>query len=392
MLQSFRDLRGLDVSKGIGMGEIVVGVSDQLKIEVVCKYESGKITSATACKLLQISERTLRRYVARYKTEGLGFFRHRNRRRRPWNKKPDEIKEAVQKIIKEVLYDFNISHAREKIRDSYGINIPQETMRRWCHEIGMVKQKQKRRSKPRFRRDRQTQEGLLIQFDGSHHKWFNDQETCLLAAIDDATSEIIYAEICDGETMENCMRVLRRVVEMRGVFKALYVDRAGVYGGMKRQGFSQVARALEELGSHVIYAQSPEGKGRVERLFRTLQDRLIPELRINNITTMATANRFLREIYLPNHNNRFQVKATNPEKAYIPVPVQLDLNDIFCVKEYRTMAKDHTLSLGGHRWMVVDPLKRSIADQRIEIRIKPSGIEAYFAGKPLNIIKIKKAA
>ena len=128
--------------------------------------------------------------MGRYKKEGPGFFTHKNRRRRPWNKKPDEIKRAVQKIMKDVLYDFNMSHARQKIRDNYGINIPQETMRRWCHEIGMVKQKQKRRSKPRFKRHRQLQEGLLIQFDGSHHKWFNDQETCLLAAIDDATSEV----------------------------------------------------------------------------------------------------------------------------------------------------------------------------------------------------------
>ena len=374
------------------MGELIMSVSDQFKIEIVCKYESAKITSATACKLLQISPRTLRRYVARYKVEGLGFFRHRNRRKRPWNKKSDEIKHAVQKIMKDVLFDFNISHAREKIRDNYGITVAPETMRRWCHEIGMVKHKQKRRSKPRYRRHRQTQEGLLIQFDGSHHKWFSDEPTCLLAAIDDATSEVIYAELCPGETMLDCMRVLRSVVEKRGAFKALYVDQAGVYGGIKRSGFSQVARALEELGTHVIYAQSPEGKGRVERLFRTMQDRLIPEFRINNITTMATANRFLKEIYLPNHNNRFAIKAHNPEQAYRSIATHQNLDDIFCQKEYRTMGKDHTLSLGGERWMVVDPLKRSIADQRIEIRIKPNGIEAYFEGRPLNILKIKKAA
>ncbi len=380
------------MSKGIGMGDLFVGVSDQLQIEVICKYEAGKINAETACRFLQISARTLRRKVARYKVEGLGFFRHRNARRRPWNKKPDEIKQAVQKIMKEVLFDFNMTHAREKIRESYGLNIAPETMRRWCHEIGLVKHKQRRRGKPRFRRHRQLQEGLLIQFDGSHHKWFNDQQTCLLAAVDDATSEVIYAEICDGETMQDCMRVLRAVVESRGVFKALYVDRAGVYGGIKRQGFSQVARALEELGSHVIYAQSPEGKGRVERLFRTLQDRLIPELRINNITTMQTANRYLKEIYLPDHNNRFQVKATNPEKVYKPLNQFLKLDDIFCQKEYRTMGKDHTLSYGGEKWLVVDPIKKSIADQRIELRIKPTGFEAYFAGRPLSLMRIKKVA
>ena len=379
------------MSNRSGMG-IYMSVSDQLRIEVVCKYTSGQMDAGMACKLLQVSPRTLRRMVARYKTEGLGFYRHKNRSKRPWNKKPEAIKQAVQKILKEVLYDFNMTHAREKLEQNYGLKIAPETMRRWCHEIGMVKQKQKRRSKPRFKRHRQLQEGLLIQFDGSTERWFNEQPMCMLAAIDDATSEVLEAEICQSENTQDCMRVLKAVIEKRGVFKALYVDRAGVYGGIKRSGFSQVARALEELGVHVIYAQSPEGKGRVERLFRTLQDRLIPELRVNGITTLETANKYLKQVYIPDHNNRFSVKATNPEKAYKLVPNGFNLEDIFCHKEYRTMGKDHTLSLLGEKWMVIDPLKRSIANQRIEIRMKPSGMEAYFAGRPLNIIKIKKAA
>lgn len=374
-----------------GMG-IYMGASDQLRIEVVCKYESGRMSAETACKLLQISERTLRRYVTRYKKQGLGFIRHQNKGRKPWNRKPEELKAAVQKIMNEVLFDFNMTHARELLAQNYGLIITKETMRRWCHEIGMVKHKQKRRGKPRFKRQRQGQEGLLIQFDGSYHKWFSEEPVCLLAAIDDATSEIIHAEFCPGETVEDCMRALQVIVRARGIFKALYVDRAGVYGGIKRSGFSQVARALEELGTHVIYAQSPEGKGRVERLFRTLQDRLVAELRVNGITTMDTANRYLKQIYLPDHNNRFSVKATNLEKAWRVVPAGINLEEVFCHKEYRTMAKDHTLSLMGARWMVVDPLKRSIADQRIEIRIRPTGIEAYFAGRPLNIIRVKNAA
>ena len=375
----------------LGMG-IYMSVSDQLRIEVICKYESGKMSAASACTLLSISERTLRRQVARYKIEGLGFIRHRNKGRRPWNRKPDPIKSAVHRIMKEVLFDYNLTHAREVLVQSYGLSITQETMRRWCQEIGMIKHKQKRRGKPRFRRQRQSQEGLLIQFDGSYHRWFSEQPTCLLAAIDDATSEVVHAEFCQSENVEDCMRVLHAIVKSRGIFKALYTDRAGVYGGMKRSGFSQVARALEELGTHVIYAQSPEGKGRVERLFRTLQDRLVAELRLNKITTMETANRYLKEIYLPSHNNHFQVKAENPEKAYRLLPLGTKLEDIFCYKEYRTMAKDHTLSLHGEKWLIIDPLKRSIADQRIEIRVKRSVVEAYFAGRLLNLIKIKKAA
>jgi transposase len=372
--------------------ELMMSASDQLKWEVVSKYESGKLSVATACKLLDVSTRSLRRYVQRYRQRGLGFVQHGNKRRKPKNMHPPEIKAAMQRLMKEVFFDFNMSHAQEKIREQLGLDVPRETFRRWCHEIGMVKQKQKRRSKPRFRRHRQLQSGLLVQFDGSHHKWFGTEETCLLAAIDDATSELIYAEFCPGETTIDCLRVLKQIVEKKGVFKALYVDRAGLYGGFKRQGFSQVSRALEELGTHVIYAQSPEGKGRVERLFRTLQDRLIPELRINNITSMQTANRYLNEIYLRDNKARFMIKSTNPETAYRPIQEHTDLQEIFCQKEFRTMAKDHTLSLFGERWMVVDPLRVSIANQRIEIRLKESGPEAYFAGRLLSLLKIKKAA
>jgi transposase len=377
-----------ETSEGIFMGK-----RHQLKYEIVCKYEAGQITCQTACKLLGISDRTLRRYVQRYKIRGLGFVRHGNRGRKPANTTASEIKEVVQRLMREVLYDFNMTHAREKIESHYGLKIPRETMRRWCHEIGMVKQKHRRRGKPRIRRDRMTQPGLLVQFDGSHHEWYEGEKSCLLAAIDDATSEVLWAELCEGETTVDCLRVLKTIVEKRGVFKALYVDRAGLYGGMKRQNFSQVSRALEELGTHVIFAQSPEGKGRVERLFRTLQDRLIPELRVQQIKNRKAANHFLQKIYLPDHNNRYSKRPESPEIAFKPVPMGLNLEDVFCQKEFRQVARDHTFSLMGQRWMISDPLKTSISDQVLEIRLKTDGrMEVFFAGRSLRVVPVKQAA
>ncbi len=136
------------------------------------------------------------------------------------------------------------------------------------------------------------QAGLMIQMDGSHHRWFGDRETCLIAAIDDATSEVVAAEFFEGETTFGCLKTLHEIVSKKGVFKILYVDRAGLYGGIKRHGFSQVARALEEIGAQIIYANSPEAKDRVERLFQTLQDRLVPELRLSKIRTIEQANDF----------------------------------------------------------------------------------------------------
>ena len=136
----------------------------------------------------------------------------------------------------------------------------------------------------------------MIQMDGSLHKWFGNKKSCLIIAIDDANSEI-HGEFFKSETTIGCMKVLKNLIKKKGVFKMLYVDKAGIFGGHKRQQFSQLMRACKELGIQI--AHSPQGKGRVERAFNTLQDRLIPDLRQNKITTMLEANRFLHQKFIP---------------------------------------------------------------------------------------------
>lgn len=369
-------------------------VEDQLKLEIVCKVSDGRMNRNEAIRLLSVSERTLRRYLKSYKENGIAFLRHGNFRRAPANKTDQALKRQVQELIRTRYYDFNISHLQEKLVEE-GVRVKYETLRKWCHEINLVKKSKKRRSKPRKYRTRMSQEGLLIQMDGSHHEWFGGRYLCLMAAVDDATGEV-HARFYEGETSYACMDFLRRFISSKGLFKVLYTDRAGVYGGVKREHFSQVERALGELGIQVIYAHSPEAKGRVERLFGTLQDRLVAELRYEGISSMEAANEYLQRYLKHVHNPKFCVEAQNPISAYTPVQSGYDLDHIFCMKETRRVSKDHTISVNSKRWMIADPLRQSIAGQLIEIRFDKYGQwKPYFAGKLINVVlvqKLKKAA
>jgi transposase InsO family protein len=235
-----------------------------------------------------------------------------------------------------------------------------------------------------------SQAGMLVQFDGSHHRWFDGRETCLLAAIDDSTNEV-FAKFYEGETTFACLDILQKMIQQKGCFRTLYVDKAGVYGGIKREGFSQVQRALGELDIHTLFAHSPQAKGRVERLFNTLQDRLVAEMRLNKVRTIEQANDYLQNVYLPSHNARFMVLPRNLQSLYRPIHPSWSLKDIFCVKEHRLIGNDHTISWNGEKYMVADQLKYSIAKQRIEMRLYTEGsYRCFFAGKELKLVKIDK--
>lgn len=235
-----------------------------------------------------------------------------------------------------------------------------------------------------------SQAGMMVQFDGSHHRWFNNEETCLLAGIDDATNEV-FARFYPGETTFACMDILKQMITEKGCFKTLYVDKAGVYGGVKREGFSQVQRALGELDIHTLFAHSPQAKGRIERLFNTLQDRLIPEMRMAKIKSIDQANQYLKDVFLPSHNAKFMVLPRNMQSLYRQIHPSWNLDDVFCIKEFRVVGKDHTISLNGERHMIAEKLEFSLANQRIEIRTyldRPWS--CYFAGKHIKIVKIDK--
>lgn len=368
---------------------IILDSKSQLIVDIIGKVSQGKITITNATKLLSRSRRTVERYLRQYHQHGIKFVIHGNSGRKPSNKIPDELKRNVQSLIKEKYYDLNLQHLAEHLNADEGIDIKRETLRSWAHEIHHVKRAKRRRSRVRKRRDRMESVGLLLQMDGSTHRWFGDKKSCLIAMIDDATSDL-NAQFFKSETTQGCLKVMRDYIDKNGLFKTLYVDRAGIFGGPKRCNFSQVQRACEELGIEIIFANSPQGKGRIERAFDTLQDRLIPELRLNHIVDIDSANRYLHDVFLPNYwRKKLTVNARSSATELQPVPSYLELDNICIQKEYRKIRNDHTFSFGNKFYLIDEPLKRSIAKQKIEVRKLPDGsFNAYFAGRHLTISEV----
>ncbi|MEE4164990.1 MAG: ISNCY family transposase, partial [Desulfocapsaceae bacterium] len=342
-----------------------------------------------ATKLLNKSRRTIERYLQRFQQVGIQFIVHRNVGKSPANKTPDELKRAVQALIKEKYFDVNLSHLRELLNDNEQIQVKRETLRSWAHEIHHVKRAKRRRAQVRKRRERMESPGLLLQMDGSPHRWFGDKKSCLIAIIDDATSEI-HAEFLKSETTLACLKVLRDYIAQKGVFKTLYVDKAGIFGGPKRCNFSQVQRACNELGIEIIFANSPQGKGRIERSFDTFQDRLIPELRLNKVKDMKSANKYLQDVFIPSFwHKHIEVMSRNNVSEFTTIPEHINLDDVFVLKEYRKIRNDHTFSYGNKFYLIESPLKHSIAKQKIEIRkCRDDGFIAYFAGRNLAISEV----
>lgn len=368
---------------------ITMDSKTQLKVDIVAKIAEGKIDIVNAAKLLNKSRRTIERYLQQYRNVGIQFVVHKNTGKSPSNKSCSEVRCAVQNLIKQKYFDVNLTHLKELLQDKEQIFVKRETLRNWAHDIHHVKRAKRRRSQIRKRRERMEAPGLLLQMDGSTHRWFGDKKSCLIAIIDDATSEI-HAEFFESETTFGCLRVLRDYITRKGVFKVLYVDKAGIFGGPKRCNFSQVQRACDELGIQIIFANSPQGKGRIERSFDTFQDRLVPELRLNDIQDMDSANRYLQDVFIPSFwREQIEVLSRSGGSAFTPVPEHINLDDVFVIKDYRKIRSDHTFSYGNTFYLIESPLKHSIAKQKIEIRTgHDNGFSAYFAGRELAVSEV----
>lgn len=265
--------------------EITMGANEQFKFVVLEEYRNGRKSRKEAALLLNKSERTIDRMLKKIAEKGISALKHGNHKRSPKNKTPDEIREKISALYSTKYYDFNMTHFNEMLLENESVPIGYQSLRRLCHEKGHVKLKRKNRKKSKYHRDRMASTGLLLQMDGSHHDWNGKEKWCLIAMIDDADSEIAYAEFFKSEDTINCLKVLEAVIAAKGIPHAVYVDKAGWFGGLKRQEFSQFVRACEELGIKVIYANSPEAKGRIERAWHTFQDRLVPEMRLCGIAT-----------------------------------------------------------------------------------------------------------
>jgi transposase len=342
--------------------------------EVILRAMAKRITWWQAAEIIGISERQMRRWHRRYEKWGYDGLWDRRRRRPSPRRVPLPTVQQVLQLYREKYFDFNVRHFHEKLREKHGISLSYTWVKRALQGAGLVR-KNRRCGVHRQRRLRRPLPGMLLHLDGSSHAWLGDgRRWDLLVVLDDASSEIYYAQLVEQESTRTVLAALREVVEKKGLFCTLYSDRASHFfetpqAGAKidPQRLTQVGRALHELGIRMIPAYSPQARGRSERNFGTWQGRLPQELRLRGITTVEAANRFLRQEYVAEFNRRFAVTPAQPGSAFLPLRGQ-DLERIFALQHERVVNRDNTVEM-AHRLLQIEktPWRNTLAGCRVTV-------------------------
>jgi transposase len=317
--------------------------------EVLLRATSGKIKWWQAAELIGISERQMRRWRKRLEEQGPQGLLDRRRRKPSSRRVSKEQAEQVLSLYREKYFDLNVRHFHEKLVEDHQIGLSYTWVKQALQAAGLVKRKAKR-GVHRKRRERRPLPGMMLHIDGSDHQWFQDERRHdLIVILDDATSEIYYAQLAEEETTATVMTGLRAVIERKGLFCSLYSDRGAHFwltpksgGKVDYERPTQVGRAMKELGVHMIPAYSPQARGRSERNFSTWQGRLPQELRLRGIRTLEEANRFINEHYIAEFNRRFTVPAAVRGTAFISCRNR-NLEMIFTQRFERTVDRDNTV-------------------------------------------------
>jgi transposase len=349
--------------------------------EVILRAMAKRMTWWQAAEVIGISDRQMRRWRRRWEKFGYDGLLDRRRGRPSSRRVPLELAERVLALYREKYFDFNVRHFHEKLREKQGIALSYTWVKLALQGAGLVK-KSGRRGVHRRRRPRRPLPGMLLHLDGSSHAWLGDgRRYDLLVVLDDASSEIYYAQLVEEESTRTVLAALRAVVEKKGVFCALYSDRASHFFETPKAGakidphrLTQVGRALHELGIRMIPAYSPQARGRSERNFGTWQGRLPQELRLRGITTVEEANRFLRQEYIAEFNRRFAVRAAQPGSAFLPLQGQ-DLERIFALQHERVVNRDNTVEI-AHRVLQIEkrPWRNTLAGCQVIVYEHPDGM------------------
>jgi transposase len=318
--------------------------------DVMLQAMAKKITWWQAAEIMGISDRHMRRWRERYVNEGYNGLFDRRRGKPSRRRVAMATVEKVFALYREKYFDLNVQHFHEKLQAEHGIELSYTWVKQALQGAGLVERGRKR-GVHRKRRERRPLPGMLLHIDGSRHQWFQDERWYdLIVILDDATSEIYYAQLVEEESTLTVMAGLKEVVERKGVFCALYSDRGShfwltpkVGGKVDYHRRTQVGRALHELGVQMIPAYSPEARGRSERNFGTWQGRLPQELRPHQIGTLEAANQFLRAHYVAEFNRRFQVAPAQRGHAFVPCRSR-DLERIFSLQFERSVNRDNTVS------------------------------------------------
>ncbi len=354
--------------------------------ELYGRRQRRELTMAEAAEMLGMTERTFRRWSGRYDTEGAEGLQDRRIGRVSARAVP--VDEALRMVT---LYEsrytgWTVKHFHERWQQAHGGTRSYSWTKKTLQAAGQVVRAPRRGAHCK-KRPRKPLPGMMLRQDGSTHEWVPGCQWDLIVTLDDATSELYSAFFVEEEGTLSSFRGLREVIETNGLFSSLYTDRGSHYwhtevagGTVDKTQLTQVHRALQQLGVTLIPAYSPEARGRSERAFRTLQDRLPKELALAGITEMAVANRYLTEQFLPQYNHRFMVRATEPGTAFIPW-IGPHLAEILCVQEERVVAKDNTVRYQGLSLQIPqDPHRFHYVKVAVRVHAYPDGTLAVFHG------------
>lgn len=333
---------------------ITLTMKEIKRLKVMTLIETGQLTRAEAAIKLEISERQLYRIQKSYREKGEQGLVHGNRGKGSHRRIREEVKEQIMKLLEEQYEDYNTLHFQEILAEKYGITLGYSTLQSIRREVGHPTPRKKKAANHRKRRPRRPIYGMMLQADASIHPWLEERgpKLALIALIDDATNKV-WGTFREYEDAAGYLEVLQKVCLTEGIPMEFYTDKRNVFQDQRelsvedqlagKERTSHFKAVLDNLGIQLIQADSPQAKGRVERLFDTLQDRLVKALREAGAQTLTEANQVLRD-YLPRHNRHFMKKAAQVGSAFVPWPPKLAPNELFCFRYQRTVRNDNTIS------------------------------------------------
>ena len=348
---------------------------EQTRLQVLNSLLAEQVTLDQAATLMGLSPRHTRRLLASYRQKGAAALVHGLRGRKPANTIPEATRSRALHLAGTIYQGANHTHLSELLSEREGIDMGRTTLRRMLVKAGLDSPRSRRPPKHRVRRQRMSQEGMLIQLDGSYHRWLGEDgpQFTILFAVDDATGCVVNALFCEQEDRLSYFLLMEGLIRSHGVPLALYADRHPVF--KHRSEYqpagtpTQFGRAMEELGIQLIFALSPQAKGRVERTAGTFQDRLVTELGLSGAATMEEAKAVLKQ-FLPRYNRHFRVPPQCPDSAFRPIGPELRLQQIMCFKYRRRVARDNTVKFRRHT-----------------LQLLPSRLRPTYAGATVTVLE-----
>lgn len=367
----------------------VIMSRDHLKLyHLALKVIEGDLKLKDFAVLVGLSKRQAIRKVSRIREMDYLGAVHGNTGNVPVNKTADELEEKVIHLLRTKYQGFNLTHFREMLLTEEKISIKKTTLQILAKKHGLQKHARRPTKKLHKPRPRMPQEGMLVQYDGSCHRWFGGKTSHLLLAIDDATGKILNAEFFEGETTFNAMRIIKGIIDEYGIPQAFYFDQAAAYGRKDRDWNCELGRAFQTLNCKLILAGSPQAKGRVERVFRTLQDRLVSELSLNKVKSFEEANDFLQNNFIPLFNKQFGIEAQVPTRAFLP-NVFADMDLILCRKEQRKVISGNIFSLEGHHYQIEENINHN--HRLVNINTHLDGTRSFdIMGRRIAVTKLER--